>query len=426
MPSTRRSFLRVVGGGLPLATGCLSDGTERPASSTTTSTTTSNGDDTTKTITSNTDLPRRLSWSYEIGNDIQHEITAKENTLYVPSSDLYALTDNGSEQWVFETVGEIHSTPLVNDALYVTHSNNVQAVEFDGAERWRISWDYGGKPYILTTTNERVYASGVVPIGAKQGYKLAAIDTDTGQTQWTGEVGTRSKAIVSENRIFVVGPGVVQAFSTRDGTKLWNARYKSNLAGLAGVTDGILVVYGDAVYGFSTDDGTLKWTVGDDADDDLGIVNAAIRDGHIFVATERDFRAVSTTTGQTRWKTGEFTQTPNIAVLSDNSALLTLSSTSSTDSLAQIGFADRAVQWTWSDGEPIQDVYRRNSGVLAKGETTLRSLDHSGRKRWQYDFGIPINSPTVTETGIYLGARTMDRHRDDVPTVPGTVYAIEE
>lgn len=439
MTSSRRSFLRVVGVGASLLAGCTGEESEPLASTTTQSTTTRDGTRTTATsrptttgqssTTSQptTELPERISWAYTIGDDIQYDIGTDGQDIYVPSSDLYALSPGGEKRWVFETTDTVNSDVVVADALYFAHSGVVQAVEFDGTERWRLPWEYEGAPYLLAVTDEHVYASGVNPVGRREGHRLVAIEADTGTVEWTAEVSSRAEAVVSGNTIFVVGPGIAQAFSTEDGSELWAARYDGNLAGLAGISQGVLTVYGDALYGLSTDDGAVEWTLGGDTEQTgLGVVNAVVQGDRTFVATDRDFRVVSQTNGQTRWRISEFSGTPRIEAFDGDIAILAFWNTSGADALASVALTERSVEWTWSDGQTIHDTYPHDSGILVKGETTLRSLNLVGREKWRFDFGVSINSPVVTDESIYVGTRTMDQTIADARTVPGTVYAIKE
>lgn len=431
MSTYRRSVLRLLGSGVTVASGCTAS--ESTLSEPTKSATTTNSRDTT-TVDEQTrsTLSEPFSWSHEIGADIQFRIATRSGDLYVPSSDLHALSADGNQQWVFETPGELRSEPKVGDALYFVHSGVIQAVEFDGTERWQVPWERSGAPYILTTTEQRVYAGGVGDIGSKKGYELVAIDADTGETQWFAEIGARAEAVVHDSSIFVANPKIVRAFSTSDGSKLWESHYESTLAGLGGIADDTVVVYDDDVYAFSASDGTNKWVFGDDGDfdehrdEDLGIVRATVRDGRVFVATERGFSIHSVTDGRTEWQTETFDGTPDIEALGEEVVLLSLSSTSSADTLAAVNLADREVAWTWSDGQPIQEAYWSGSEVLVRGDTTLRWIDSSGSERRRFDFEIPVNSPTITDSGVYLGTRVTGKQAENAPTVPGTVYGIEE
>lgn len=428
MTSSRRSFLHVIGGGLPLIAGCTA-GDPADAMSSTVGTTTQTS--TTKTQPRDS-LPNPLSWSYGIGSDIQFGATVIDGSVYVPSADLYALTADGAERWIFETDGAVESKPIAEDALYFTHSATIQALEFDGTARWQLPWKYRGAPYLLTTTESDVYASGVEGVGAEAGYRLVNVDAETGQVRWTAEIGSRSEAVVRNGTVFVASPNYVRAFATSDGSRLWEARYEGIQAEVAGIFDGTLVVYGDDVYGLSTTDGTIKWTFGDDGDfderrdDDLGIVTARMREGQVFVATERGFRVLSTADGRTRWRTKRFDEIANIGALGQRRVLLVLSTATAPDVLVSVRIDDGAVEWSWSDDLGIQEVFRYDSGILVRGDTILRSLDLAGRTQWQFDFGIAVNSPTVTESGIYVGTRAMGETGEGALTVPGTMYGIEK
>jgi outer membrane protein assembly factor BamB len=355
-----------------------------------------------------------------------------DSSVYVPSADLHGLTPDGDEQWIFETAKAVESKPIADDALYFTHSATIQAVEFDGTALWQLPWEYHGAPYPLTTTETSVYASGTVGVGAEADFQLAKVDAGTGQVQWTAEIGSRADAVVRDGTIYIASPNSIMAFATSDGTKRWEASYEGVRPKLAGILDGTVVVYGDDVYGFSTADGALEWTVGDDGDvdggrnDDLGIVNATVRDEQVLVATEQDFRALSTADGQTRWQTTAFDGMVRIHDLGENQAFLSVSSASTPDTLVSVRLDDGTVEWSWSDGKEIQEAIRYDSGILVRGETNLRTLDLAGREQWRFDFGISISSPTVKESSIYVGTRAMDESDADAPTVPGTMYGIKK
>jgi hypothetical protein len=434
MTSSRRSFLHAIGGSLPLIAGCTASSPVDPPSSTSSGTTPTSGTKANSTTKNQSrgSLPDLLSWSYEIGSDIQFEATVTDSSVYVPSADLYALTSDGNKQWLFETPEAVESKPIADDALYFTHSATIQAVEFDGTERWQLPWEYHGAPYLLATTETSVYASGVVGVGAEVGFQLAKVDAGTGQVQWTAEIGSRADAVVRDGTIYIASPNSIKAFATSDGTKHWEASYEEVRPKIAGLFDGTVVVHGDDVYGFSTANGAPEWTFGDDGDvdggrdDDLGIVNVTVRDEQVLVATEKDVRALSVADGQSQWQTTAFDGTVRIDEIGANRAFLSVSSASAPDTLVSVRLDDKTVEWRWSDSIEIQEVTRYDSGVLVRGETTLLSVDLAGREQWRFDFGIPISSPTVKESSIYVGTRAMDERDADAPTVPGTMYGIKK
>ena len=122
--------------------------------------------------------------------------------------------------------------------------------------------------------------------------------------RWVAQAGAAiySSPSVEKNRVFVGDDeGRVQAFSLKDGKKLWEFSAGKRVVGGPTVSRGI-VVFGSAdkkIYALDAADGKLRWTL-QASQPVLGSVS--IEDGTAYVgASDSTFRAIDIKTGRLVW-----------------------------------------------------------------------------------------------------------------------------
>lgn len=424
MSPSRRQFLSLAALGLSTTAGCTGRTPSRTQTETTRETTR-----TTITETTTNEPPGdgrdALSWSYEIGHDIQYAPAVTDDALFVPSNYLYALSPDGSEQWVFETDARVEFSPRVRDAVYLARPEP-RAIEFDGTERWTQSLDAPGIPYPLALTSETFYVGTLGHMGSPDGFTLVALDTTAGEERWRAEIGARSRAIVGESAIYVSSPGRVRAFDRDSGTERWSTRLSNtSLVTFAGLSEGRFVTGGDNLVALSEADGSEQWRFSDDRDyDDEAetITGVQLVGDTVFVATYDDVSALSVSDGSKRWSVGPYSEKTSVFAADDGTVYV-----GSSDVIA-LDADSGAEQWRWSSDEQVWSISMRQNVLYPQGQSWLAKLDTDGTERWQFDFGVQISDVATSGVGAFVGTRLLDDSRETTGqgTRPGTLYAFHE
>ena len=122
----------------------------------------------------------KLIWQHTTRGDSIPTISG--DTLYVPSSGMYALsTEDGSERWAYPTRDGMTTTPVVvNDTLYTgSYGDTVYALDTtSGKARWIYPTD--GRVYVAPIVDQGVVYAGI----GNDGARLFAIDAQSGKLIW--------------------------------------------------------------------------------------------------------------------------------------------------------------------------------------------------------------------------------------------------
>src|SRR5215213_7567690 len=263
-------------------------------------------------------------------------------------------------KWKTFVGGESYASPVIGSGtVYVaTNAGSLVALRLaDGSERWRTHvGDYVARTTPALSGNTLFVAAG---------YKLLAIDAETGLERWSVPLrfaGSCSPVVEGDLVYVATQEGHVSAFAAQNGKEVWHYRNDNLLFGSPAVSDGVVVIADEAgvVTGIDALSGRELWQrpAGGEA-----FTTPAIAKGVAFVATNApSLSAFDLKTGTQLWQRdigGE-------------------SSPAATDGVVFLGGDDQSVRAVDS----------------ATGET-----------RWSSPLGYVIRSSvTFADDGVYIGS----------------------
>ena len=207
-------------------------------------------------------------WDTRIG-DGEHVVagvTVADDLVLVGSNDgnVYAYEYDfenhaAALRWVFDTGGEVWSTPAVHDgvAYFGSLDHNVYAVDVaSGAEIWKLRTGGG-------VVAGPVVAAGKVLVGSFDSI-FYAIDASTGRTAWKFEGADRwywGRAVVKDDTVYAPSlDGNLYAIGLEDGLRRWTLETEGAIiGGPAVIGDRLAVPSKDGgVYLVDADDGAQE------------------------------------------------------------------------------------------------------------------------------------------------------------------------
>jgi outer membrane protein assembly factor BamB len=271
-----------------------------------------------------------LEWSQHVGGPVNAGAPiVVDGTVYIAdgTGDVAAISEaRGIVEWTASVHAPINSGLSVADGLVVVGDDAgfVHALEVagDGRERWH--YNLGG-----TVQPSGVIADGNLYVASTNGL-LVALDLATGTPVW-GPVrtpGPIARTIAFANGVLYVGsggpseaqPGVVVAYSARDGSQIWRQRLARGNTSTISLSGGRVFVSsgldtGDAsdhhLYALDAATGVPAWSF--TAPSRTILLICAIADGLVFVAgDDGNLYALDETSGNLAWKVPiHSTQSPN-------------------------------------------------------------------------------------------------------------------
>jgi outer membrane protein assembly factor BamB len=349
VPVNRRTVLRLAGGvAAALVTGVGAWGATRLVDS---------------------DSVSRPAWVFETGGEVYSSPEVADGVVYIGSRDqhLYAIDAvTGKERWRYGAGGAVTSSPAVADGLVYFGCNDfrVHAVNAaTGTARWSF------------TTGAALHSSpavfqGVVYIGSRD-HHLYAIDAVTGKERWrfTAKDWFNSSPTVVEGKVYVgCRDKNIYALDAVTGKQRWRYTTNSTVDSSAAVSGGTLWIGGDdhSVYALNAETGEWIWQF----TADKGVVSTPRVAGDILYVGSDDghLYALDATTGRMRWRyaTGNsIRSSPALAA-----------------GLVYIGSRDRHVyaldaitgeqRWRFATQGPVDD----SSPMVTGGVVYIGSLDH--------------------------------------------------
>jgi hypothetical protein len=144
-----------------------------------------------------------------------------DGTIYVGSTiNLYAINPDGTEKWIFKTMGHVISSPAIGSdgIIYVgSGDNRLYAINSNGTEKWNFTTG------TVVNSSPAISSDGVIYIGSGD-FKLYAINSN-GTEKWNlnlGSVIDSSPAIGSDGTIYV-GSWQHKLFAINpNGIEKWN------------------------------------------------------------------------------------------------------------------------------------------------------------------------------------------------------------
>ncbi|MEQ8187300.1 MAG: PQQ-binding-like beta-propeller repeat protein [Candidatus Eremiobacterota bacterium] len=308
-------------------------------------------------------------WKFKTGDAIISSPFFWKNTVFVNSSDgyLYAIDgEKGEEKWKRKLLKDerdlsIECSPVISsyDRLYVSSFRNLYAIdvnsgsiilETDGffnrsslclTEKKLFAsqrnlfcaynpvnldkiWEFKADSYLETSP---CISHNMVFLGS-EGYKIYALDIDSGKLLWQFQTGNPVEAtpFVYKDTLFIGSRDQnLYALNMFDGTKKWNIELDGEICCTSTVYRGIVyaaTVLGN-IYAFNATNGQLKWK----SDVSGTIYSSPVIDkGIIYLGSSgriKKLNAISISTGQVLWDfdiSGELFSSPFLA---DNNIYIT-------------------------------------------------------------------------------------------------------
>ncbi|WP_277543584.1 outer membrane protein assembly factor BamB family protein [Haloarcula laminariae] len=309
-------------------------------------------------------------WTYQTNGEVTSSPAIVDGTVYVGSEDgyLYALSAmDGTEHWSFRTGDAIRSSPtVVDETMYLgSDDGTVYAVSTaDGTENWAFQTE-DAVPSSPAVVDNTVYVGSV-------DNNIYALDASSGSEQWRYDTGGSIpfEVAVVDGVVYAGGgangAGTVYALSAADGTEQWN-RQLGDIYSPVSVADGTVYVgIFETVYALEAATGSVEWTQG------LGNVvrsSIAVSDTGVYVGSfDTNVYALNPATGAEQWsyETGD-------QVLSSPSVVDgTVYFGSSDSNIYALSEADGAEQWTAQTGDSVQ-----SSPAVVDGTVYVGSDDNN-------------------------------------------------
>lgn len=201
-----------------------------------------------------------IGWSYDepIVDIDSSPVIGENGTIYVGSRDgnIYAVADNGTISWSFETGANITSTPAIADdgTIYVGSMDGyLYALSPEGEERWR-------KEIGPTHSSPVIGDDGTIYIGSLE-LGFFALESD-GSERWSFESESSiasSPALYQDTVYFGCDAGRLYALNTDNGEESWNVSTESMVRSSPAVVDGIVYIGSDDGNLYAVEGGEIKW-----------------------------------------------------------------------------------------------------------------------------------------------------------------------
>lgn len=212
----------------------------------------------------------RLRWIFETGGEVHSSPIAYNDTVFCGSDDgcLYAIDAlSGKLKWKFTTepkygLGDLYlehrirSSPAIfeNIVICATTNGNIYGVNIDTGES---EWKYEG--YSLIYSSPAIYM-GRIFIGLNSG--LLALDARNGEIVWhyNRNDAHRSSPAIYDGRIYIGAGAFIIALSAEDGSLIWQSSGDGIIWSTPAVCGGkVFVNYGNRLYAFDSKTGAELW-----------------------------------------------------------------------------------------------------------------------------------------------------------------------
>ncbi|MBX0302941.1 PQQ-binding-like beta-propeller repeat protein [Haloarcula salinisoli] len=289
----------------------------------------------------------------------------------------------------------IHDAPAVRGGSI--YSVEREALRARNASDGAVEWEAGRVPEGIyrapTVMEDTVYLVDYTDPPAVP--EVLAVSRADGSVKWSKRLGKQwaFSPLVHDGTVYGLSSGqdtgLLQAFSTADGTEQF--RIEGEFSTVLAAVDETLVAGFEtgSIVALSTSDGSERWRVQTGGDQ---FSTPAIANGTVYIASyddstsggNVDLRALRLSDGTLRWR----------EVLQSGTEI------------AGLAVGDGAV------------YAAMNKKLEFNNSTTIAFDVDDGSRRWQYD-GLNMNSPVVTEGGIYV-----TETRQGFDTVEGYLTAL--
>lgn len=204
-------------------------------------------------------------WNFESGGQVYGTPAVSDDLVYTPSltAPLYALNmDSGEQEWEFNN-GDTFAEPSVADGtVYIGGDTQLYAVDAELGTLNRSLWTGGKVQGPPVVTNGSVYL-------VTTGGDLFSFNVEDGAEQWSGEIdgsafgslAVADETIYTTNYYFDGGNNRIFAIDANTGENIWTTSIGGNVDTQPTVANGTVYVgcHDGNVYAVDVEDGTEKW-----------------------------------------------------------------------------------------------------------------------------------------------------------------------
>jgi len=311
-----------------------------------------------------------LKWTFKPDSDLQSSPAINsDGIIYLGSSfdnSLYAVNPDGTEKWVFDTVGRVSRTPVIgpDGTIYIVDSSGgLYAVNPDGTEKWYNNSNRYCYNYSPTVNTDGMVIMGTCTSTFGEADYLHEVDMD-GSRARKFEIPNLnpvlSSATIGSGGTIYVGSRDYNLYAINsDWTKKWSYRTKTNRVDStpAIAEDGTVyvTVYYNGLYAINNHFGIKEWVLALSDLEDVYVGSPKIGpDQTIYVgASDHNLYAVN---------------------------------------------PDGTKKWTFETGGRIQaDPMINSDGTVYVGciDHNLYAINPDGTKKWTFDTGNQIYTSPV-------------------------------
>lgn len=259
-------------------------------------------------------------WSFETGKGIfSSPVIGGDGTIYIGSASrsFYAIAADGSERWSFQTGEIIDSSALLDDGdrvIFGSGDGNVYALDrATGSELWRFTADDPAETGALIRWFEGNI--GIGPGGdlyaPNDNFWLYALDRATGERKWRARMPDQTWSLPAVDpdtgRLYVgnnnlTGIGGHLFALTPDGRSEWQVRGGATMAASPTVVGDTVVAgaFDGFIRGYARDSGRERWAV--PARDHVYASASVLPNGNVVVpSADGTLYAIDPETGDVSW-----------------------------------------------------------------------------------------------------------------------------
>lgn len=345
------------------------------------------------------------------------------------SSDVVAPSGEVTERWRLELDGAIEGGVAVADGTIFAGAGDgyLYAVDADtGEEQWSIEIGDWQGPY--TVRHGVTVVDGTVVVGADDDNwdgAVHAVDAETGEEEWLYTCGeVQGCPTVADGTVyFGTHDNDVYALSLESGDRHWRneteARAGIKMRSTTAVVDDTVYVTSDDrnVYALDAGSGAQQWAF--EVEDPEAAPTVA--DGTVLVAGESGLWGIDADAGEKLWRNPVDDPIAASPAVADGVAYLPTRAwgSDSRSELVAIAIEDGQVQWRFDAGEE-EDLESPPSIVdgtifVGKEDGALLAIDaETGEEQWRHETGSEIEGyPAISGGGVFVG------------TDSGTLLALE-
>jgi outer membrane protein assembly factor BamB len=280
-------------------------------------------------------------------------------------------------------------------------------------EAWQVALSF--PPSAPAAMDElRVY----IPL---DGEHFAAINRETGATEWTMDIESAWPPIVHDGVVYLAASDELHAFDAATGNRLWRVLLPRGAMAPMAMTPGALIVLSapDSVLAFKTSDGSLLWarSLGGRS----GRVSMAVNATDIYVSLVDRLVRVAATDGAIRWDRTLPGEIASTAVARDR-----VFAGSTSNEIYALDPDRGRLDWRFRFGGDVVGIAATSDRVFVVSlDNLVRALHRNGNQIWKRPLTTrPVGAPQVFDGVVAVaGAQSVATFNSKTGVAIGTFDA---